>query len=173
MNKKQLIKQLWWLFVAAMLDAVLVVVLGETNVLPNGIYASGVDLNMEFTLTTSAILLVIASVPLMVWWGNKHLEMRPADSSDEQALKHYYKWSVLRLLVWDFVLVACAVVYYLTMSSTGMLCAAIMLLVMIVYCVPNEEKVALYMGDVTEEIENIEEAYNKEEYLKDMSEKKA
>lgn len=163
-----MMKQLKILFLAAVLDAVLFVVLGETDIIPNGLLAG--DRNAEFIATTVAILLTLAAVWMGIKWMGGKLERRPADANDEEALSFYQKWSMWRLLLWDVVMVADLVVYYLTLSSTGILAAAIMMLAILVCCWPSEEKLAIYMGERDEEIEDIDEAALKESLPEELAE---
>jgi len=168
MSKKDLLKQLRILFLAAILDGVLFVVLGESDVIPNGLLAG--DKNAEFIATTVAILLTLAAVWAGIKWMGGKLERRPSVASDEEALTSYRKWSMWRLLLWDVVMVADIVVYYLTISSTGILAAAIMLLAILVCCWPSEEKLAIYMGERDEEIEDIDEASQRESLPEELAE---
>ena len=170
MNRKELIRHLRILFVAAILDGVLMVVLGESDVIPNGIWAGLQDSNAEFIATSVAILLTIAAAFAGIKWMGGKLEIRPAGSSDEDALSLYRRWSIWRLLLWDFVLVVDIAVYYLTLSSTGALSAAIMLLLIVVFCWTGDEKLAVFMDEVKEEIEDIEEAAQREELPGELAE---
>lgn len=148
MTRRSLYTALRTLFFVSLAEALLVVVLGQTDLLPNGIWADDGHRDAAFVADIVAIILTVTALPVLTRYAGKHLERRPATSDDATALRHYYRWSTLRLAVWSQVQAGCLAIYYLTLSTTGLLCALIMLLATLCYCRPNSSSIARYMGDV-------------------------
>lgn len=119
--------------------------LGEMDVIPNGLYTTSDNQEMEYTFSVICTLLLLLSVPITVQWVGKRLQSKPANKSVEEALSLFRRYSLIRLAIWTIVSIFSIVVYFLTMSTTGTLCAAITLLFIVIYCWPTEKKVEDYL----------------------------
>lgn len=140
-----IIRQLRIAFYISIACIVATFCLGELDVIPNGLYTSSDNQEMEYTYSVICTLLLLLSVPVTVQWVGKRLQSRPANMSDENALSLFRRYCLIRLAVWTIVSIFCVVTYFLTMSTTGTLCAAITLLFIVIYCWPTEKKVEDYL----------------------------
>ena len=139
-----------WEYCGAWLLVIITFVLGETDIIPNGIYASGGESPTEFYLNSACIAFVLVGVPLALklFSLNTHRGLRRMNKDD--ALASYHLWSAVRMGL----LVLCAemglVTYFLIMNTTGLLCAC-MAMVMTLLCIPSVEKIEDFLVDIEEE----------------------
>ena len=98
-------KKIGILFCLAHVIHLLFIALGMTGCIPNGVFEEPDAQPIEYALTMAAVVQVLVCVPLAVVWGKKH--------------------SLLPLGLLTGVVDYSLLCYYLTLSSTGLLCAAI------------------------------------------------
>lgn len=131
-----------WLLIVA------TIVLGELDVIPNGlVLPHSTD---EFRLNTAAILLTVVGIPvaLKLFVLNTTKGLRRMDN--EEALKSYHVWSAVRLGILCVGAVFSIAVYYLATSVSGALCAMIAVCATI-YCWPSGAKISSYLEGVNKE----------------------
>jgi hypothetical protein len=117
--------------------AVLIFVLGETNVIPNGLYAD--NDRTTYIFETISILLTATMLPISLKFFSIVLLKKVNEQSLPIALKSYYKFSNVRMLMLSLIILMGFICYYLTLSKTGGLCALIGLTGTL-FCVPGEER---------------------------------
>ena len=118
--------------------ALCLIPLYESNLLQEGIYAG--DKLMEYILYTIGILLSVIFIPLALKLFSVSLNKRLPNLSIDEALKSYKKWSEIRLALLFIPTILNISFYYMTMQTTGLLCAS-MALVASLFCVPNRNKI--------------------------------
>ncbi len=118
--------------------ALCLIPLYESNLLQEGIYAG--DKLMEYILYTIGILLSVIFIPLALKLFSVSLNKRLPNLSIDEALKSYKKWSEIRLALLFIPTILNISFYYMTMQTTGLLCAS-MSLVASLFCVPNRNKI--------------------------------
>lgn len=115
----------------------LILILGECDMEWVGLYAD--NARISYVSETVGILMVASCVPLALklfsWVLIKKIDM----VSFPEALKLYFVWSSVRLLMLEVALIINILTYYLTLSNTGLLCALIALTASL-FCIPSEKR---------------------------------
>lgn len=122
-----------------------VAALGVLNVIPNGVFAT-----REYAQTTYIInIVVIACAFLMVFAALKLFRLNTEQSLKrytlDDAANVYHKWSFVRLALLFIVIVGALTAYFITYDDTGLFCAAIVMLITLIYCVPSFPKIQQYL----------------------------
>lgn len=131
-----------WVIVAV------VVVLGELDVIPNGMVASHSE--MEFKLNTVVILLTIVGIPVALRLFVLNTTKGLRRMNNDEALNAYHVWSAVRMGLLCLTAVWGVVTYYVTMNVSGIFCALVSLFTTL-YCWPSCEKVQTYLEGVNNE----------------------
>lgn len=116
---------------------VLLVVLYEVDLLPQGIWVG--DVRMEYILEVTGILMAIALIPLSLRVFNLSLTRYVRQLPLEEALKSYRRWSEVRLAMMLAPALFNLSVYYWTLDTTGLLCGG-MVLVSSLFCIPGRKR---------------------------------
>lgn len=116
---------------------ILVIILGECDMEWAGLYADNV--RVSYISETVGILAVASCVPLALKLFSWVLLKKIDVVSFPEALKLYFDWSSIRLLILEVALLINILTYYLTLSNTGLLCALIVLTASL-FCVPSEKR---------------------------------
>lgn len=115
----------------------LIIILGECDMEWVGLYAD--NARVSYVSETVGILMVASCVPvalkLFSWVLIRKIDM----VSFPEALKLYFVWSSVRLLMLEVALIINILTYYLTLSNTGLLCALIALTASL-FCIPSEKR---------------------------------
>ena len=127
---------------------VVAVVLGELDVIPNGVVPP--HSTEEFKLNTAVIVLTIIGVPVAIRLFTLNTTKGLRRMNNEEALKSYHVWSAVRLGILALAAASGIVVYYLAMSISGVFCALVALCAT-VYCWPSKEKISSYLEGVNNE----------------------
>ncbi|MBP6065689.1 hypothetical protein [Bacteroides sp.] len=127
---KSCYKALWALPIAY-------IVLGETDLIPVGSFVD--DVRASYFVETACILLTALSVPLSLKLFGLVLHKKIDTYTFPVALSQYQLWSIIRLAILGVSILFCLTGYYLTLSSTGALCAFIGLTASL-FCIPGEKK---------------------------------
>lgn len=131
--------------VAVWLLVVAAVVLGELDVIPNGqVLPHSAD---ELKLNTIAIVLTLVGIPAAIRLFTLNTTRGLRRMNNDEALKSYHVWSVVRIGILCIVAVFSVVVYYLATSVSGLFCALIALCAT-VYCWPSSGKVSSYLEGI-------------------------
>lgn len=134
---KQIVKLLTAGFILFWLSGLLIVVLGETDVLPVGYYAD--DVKMAYALDSIAIIITAACIPMALKLFNIILKRMVDKMGFLKALQSYILLSMVRLLLLFIPVLFGFMVYYMTLNKSGMFCALIGLTASL-FCVPSEER---------------------------------
>lgn len=129
----------------------LLVVLYETGIMTEGGYAG--DTRMEYILQTIGILLTIGLIPLSLRLFSLSLVKYVKQLSLPEALKSYLRWSEIRIGLLLVPILVNLSFYYLTMNTTGLLCAA-MALIASLFCVPTHKRLLDELDLVKDEENN-------------------
>lgn len=115
----------------------IIILSGECDVDWVGHYADNV--RVSYLSETIGILMAAACVPLALklfsWVLTKKIDVVPFP----EALRLYFGWSRVRLLILEVAVLVNILIYYLTLSNTGLLCALIALTASL-FCVPGEKR---------------------------------
>ena len=101
--------------------AILLVVGGETELLPVGLFAD--DVRTSYYLETIGILLTAINIPFSMKLFSLVLTRKIDNLTFPVALSRYAVWSHIRLGLLAIVVVYNLLCYYMTLNSTGALCA--------------------------------------------------
>ncbi len=110
----------------------------ETDLLPVGIYAD--DARMQYLLETVGILSAIAIVPVSLKLFAYVLKKKIDPADLLRAFTLYARWSAIRLLLLEVVILLNLLIYYLTFDSVGGLCALIGATASF-FCMPGKTKI--------------------------------
>lgn len=130
------------------LMALLTVVLGELDVIPNGMVAP--QSSDEVSLNIAAIVLTLVGIPLAIRLFSLNTTKGLRRMDNEEALHSYHVWSGVRMGILGLDAIFGMVVYYLATSVSGLFCALVALGVTI-YCWPSGAKIASYLESVNNE----------------------
>lgn len=144
---KRLLHCLQGEFILSWMLVLLLVVLYEADILPQGIMVG--DVRMGYILQSAGVLLAIGLIPVSLRLFSFSLTRYVRNLPLPEALKSYRRWSEVRLGL----LLAPALfnlsVYYWTLDLTGLLCSG-MLLVASLFCVPGRGRLLAEL-DLTRE----------------------
>lgn len=119
-----------------------VAVLGVTNVIPNGVFTGKEWVNTAYVINVVAVAVLFIALFLAL----RLLKLKTEDKlSDEKAVKTYHKWSLLRLSLLLLAIVVALVAYFLTLEDSGLFCAAVLLLITVIFCIPSKRKLMEYV----------------------------
>ena len=134
--------------VAVWLLAVVAVVLGECGVIPNGVVMPHSE--DEFVLNSTVVLLTVGGIPLALRLFSLNTTRSLRRMNNDEALRSYHVWSVVRLGILCVDAVLGIVAYYLAVSVSAAMCALIALVVTL-YCWPSSVKISEYLEAVNNE----------------------
>ena len=117
--------------------AIVIVVVHEINDGETGLVADNVKI--VYWMETVCILLTVINVPLALKLFALVLKKKIDQVPLVDALRLYKRWSLIRLLLLFIPVLAGLTTYYMCMSTTGLLCAAIGLTASL-FCVPTEQR---------------------------------
>ena len=138
----------------------LTIVLYEMEVLPQGVLTD--DERTAYMLEVLGILLCVCLIPFSLRLFNMSLVRYVKQSDIKTAFVSYRRWSEIRLALLFVPAIINLSVYYWTLETTGLLCAA-MVMVASFFCVPGMKRLEseLNLGaDNTEQEEDCEKADN-------------
>lgn len=122
-----------------------VAVLGVTNVIPNGLFTGKDWVNTAYVINVVAVAVLFIALFLAL----RLLMLKTVDKHPvEKAVKIYHKWSLLRLSLLLLAIVVALVAYFLTLEDSGLFCAAVLLLITVICCIPSKRKLTEYVDSV-------------------------
>lgn len=132
----------------AWLLLIIIYVAGLFGIIINGSVEAGSD--MEVKLNTVCILstLLVHPLALKLFLLNTTRGLRRMNK--DEALDFYHVWSMIRLVLSTLCIAYNIVVYFMTLSLTGLLCALIGVCIM-VYCLPTRSKIEEFMAVVEQD----------------------
>lgn len=145
---QELLKRLKAEIVLALALACLTIILGETDAIPNGYIEPNTQ--TEFMLNTICILITIILVPGILRLFHLNTTNGLRRMNNDEALSYYHTWSFVKISVMTICMLMDAITYYLTMTSTGILCLAVTVIITI-YNWPTRQKIEDYLAAVNNE----------------------
>lgn len=134
---KQLLQCLQVEYLWVWILPLLLVILYETGVMTEGMYAG--DVRMDYILQSVGILLAVGLIPLSLRLFSLSLVKNVKQLSLPEALKSYRRWSEIRIGMLLVPVLVNLSFYYLTMNNTGVLCA-MMALIASLFCIPTRKR---------------------------------
>ena len=116
---------------------ILLIIYGECGGSLVGLYAD--NIRISYYVETLSILTTAVCVPVSLKLFAWILARKIDKAGIADALKLYVTWSIVRLILLAIPVGIGGTTYYLTLSSTGTLCAAIALTASL-FCLPGEER---------------------------------
>ena len=124
-------------YVCFWLVPIIFIIYGECGGSLVGLYVE--DTRMAYYAETLSILITAVCVPVSLKLFACVLVKKINKAGIADALRLYTTWSLIRLVLLALPVWIGGVTYYLTLSSTGALCAAIALTASL-FCLPGEER---------------------------------
>lgn len=109
----------------------------ETGLLSDGVYIG--DARMEYICQTVGILLTVGLIPFSLRLFSLSLARCIRQQALSAALRSYHRWSQIRVWLLLVPLLLNLSFYYLTLNTTGLFCAAMVLLASL-FCVPTRKR---------------------------------
>lgn len=128
-----------WIIVAG------VAVLGEFGIIPNGYIPP--HSTKEFELNVIAVSLTVIGVPLALQLFKLNTTKGLRRMNNDEALRSYHVWSIVRMGILCFAASFCMFVYYYASSVSCVFCTLVILAVS-VYCWPSRDKISSYLVSV-------------------------
>ncbi len=129
-----------------------VVALGETGVIPNGLCAAPECRQAEYQTNAAAIVATLLLVPLSIKLFTLNTTRNIHRYTLDTSLRSYHVWSLVRLAMLYCCMALGVACHYLTLTPTGLLCAAIAMLAAL-YCWPTAAKVRQHVEDTKADTE--------------------
>lgn len=148
---KQLLQWLQLEYVLVWVLPLVLVALYETGVMTEGVYAG--DVRMDYILQTVGILLVVGLIPLSLRLFSLSLVKHVKQLTLPEALKSYRRWSEVRIGMLLVPVLVNLSFYYLTMNTTGVMCA-MMALIASLFCIPTRKRMLDELDLVRDENKN-------------------
>ena len=117
----RLLKTLKIEFLASWLIAIVAAVMGQVDIIPNGIVQP--HSNAEFKLNTMVIILTVVGVPTSLKLFSLNTTKGLRRMNNDEAMRYYHVWSTVRVAVLTAEAILGFVAYYLSLNVTGLLCA--------------------------------------------------
>lgn len=146
MSVQKIVKRLIWEFAFLWALAALLAICYETELFTEGACTEG---TAAYILEVSAVLLTLCTVPVALKISGAFLRRRLAGQDKEEAMKALLKWSEVQLFMLAVVVLVDISVYYTTMESLGILCAAVGLVASLL-CFPSRTKIENYLSNLKE-----------------------
>lgn len=143
MKIEAILKRLRLEFVAMWVVAGILAACHEMGFFPEG-SCTGTP-TLAYVIETAAILLTLAGVPAAVKISGKFLHGRVLAKEGEEKLKTILRWSEIQLFLLAIVTLTDISIYYATMESLGVLCAAVALVASLL-CLPDRTRFEKYLS---------------------------
>lgn len=134
---KLVTKRLKQMYLYFWLIPIVMIIAGEVELLPVGLWAD--DVRVTYIFETIGILVTAICIPLALKLFSLVLTKKIDLLTFPLALKRYASWSIFRLALLEVVIVLNLLCYYFTLSNTGNLCVLIALTTSL-FCLPGEKK---------------------------------
>ena len=148
---KQLLQWLQLEYVLVWALPLVLVALYETGVMTEGAYAG--DVRTDYILQAVGILLAVGLIPLSLRLFSLSLVKHVKQLALPEALKSYRRWSEVRIGMLLVPVLVNLSFYYLTMNTTGVMCA-MMALIASLFCVPTHKRMLDELDLVEDENKN-------------------
>ncbi len=132
----QLNRQLNILFWSVFLSSVLLGIL-QLSVIPHDYIDAQTGINLQST----AILVLLCSIPLALKMYHKKLVSVTLPGETEQRVALIHKWFVIRLVVIDIAFLLNIAVYSFTRNTSSLFCCGIIFMILLFFCRPNKTEI--------------------------------
>ena len=149
--EKQIDKLLRQLKMEMGIAAIIVVamfVLGECDIIPNGVVPP--KSRMEFYLTVVVVGMTLVGIPLSLKLFTLNTTRGLRRMNYDEALQSYHGWSIVRLGLLVLTATFGIFVYYITLNTSPVFCVIAALAIASYYCHPSKEKITNYLESRTE-----------------------
>lgn len=134
----QLMKALWIQVGVALGIALLLILLFEYDILPQGLLAG--DVLMDYVLQITTILLTLVCIPFSLKLYSQAVSKHRPENDLSDGIRNLKHWSGRRLFTIALPLYVGIITYYLTMSVSNLFCALIAGITL-TFCIPVRERV--------------------------------
>ena len=145
----KLIRNLYLELGATWAIVVLTCILGELDVIPNGVWVPKGH-QFEFYVEVVNVLLVIVCVPLSLKLFSLNTQRCLRRMNKDEALASYHLWSLVRLGLLLICMEIGVLTYYLLLDNKGLFCAGIALIASF-FCIPSTAKVRAFLASKEDE----------------------
>ena len=145
----KLIRNLYLELGATWAIVVLTCILGELDVIPNGVWVPKGH-QFEFYVEVVNVLLVIVCVPLSLKLFSLNTQRCLLRMNKDEALASYHLWSLVRLGLLLICMEIGVLTYYLLLDNKGLFCAGIALIASF-FCIPSTAKVRAFLASKEDE----------------------
>ena len=135
--------------VVAWMLLIILFAVGELGVIINGSVEQGSE--VEFKLNCACVLSTLLILPLALQLFLLNTTKGLRRMNKDEALDFYHTWSLIRLVLVSLCIAYNIVAYFMTLNTTGLLCA-LMGLAITVYCLPTRGRLETFMKIVENDL---------------------
>lgn len=143
-NIKRVLKWLLMEYVLVWLVVISAFIMGEINVIPNGVFSGKEYVQLDYYLNMSCIAVTLIFVVLSLKLFSLNTRKGLKRMNHDEALGSYHLWSVVRIGMLMLSSVYGIALYFLMLDTTGVFCACISMVTTLV-CIPSENKINNYI----------------------------
>ncbi len=124
---------------------ILVAALGFLGVIPNGMLADKQNAQNAYVVNVALIAgaFIFTAAALKLFKLNTEQSLKRYTLDD--AANAYHKWSLIRLALMFVVVNGGLIAYFATCDDTGLFVAAVVMLLVMIFCVPSISKIKQYL----------------------------
>lgn len=123
-------------------------VIGELDIIPNGVALENYQVVFYINLVNVLLLIICVPLSLKLFVLNTQRGLRRMNK--EEALNSYHLWSAIRLGLLLLCIEVGIVSYFLSIDSTGELCTCIALVITL-FCIPSRKKIETFLSSKEDE----------------------
>lgn len=143
MKAEDILKRLRLEFVAMWLLAAALAICYETGLFTDGSCVG--DATTAYILEAGAILLTLVAIPAALKISGRFMYSRIVRKSGTDIAGTVLRWSEIQVFILTIAVITDISIYYATLESLGMLCAAIGLIASLL-CFPNRNRIQNYLN---------------------------
>lgn len=144
MKVEDILKRLRLEFIFMWLLAILLATAYETGLLTEGSCTG--NATVSYLIETAAILLTLVVIPVTLKISGKFMHGRMTGKERSLKTRTLLRWHEIQIFLLTIVIITDISVYYATMESLGILCAAVGLVASFL-CVPTRTKLENYLSN--------------------------
>ncbi len=124
---------------------ILVAALGFFGVIPNGMLADKQNAQNAYVVNVALIAgaFILTAAALKLFKLNTEQSLKRYTLDD--AANAYHKWSLIRLALMFVVVNGGLIAYFATCDDTGLFVGAVVMLLVMIFCVPSISKIKQYL----------------------------
>lgn len=144
MKVEDILKRLRLEFILMWLLAAILAICYESGLFINGSCVG--NATISYIIETAGILLTLTAVPVTLKISGKFMYSRIARKDDNKRAQTVLRWSEIQIFLLTIVVITDISIYYATMESLGILCAAVGLVATLL-CIPTKTKLENYLSN--------------------------